>query len=85
MASIIVVVPKMNVIRSKQSQEFFNILDQFLESQGWLLFDNFPRTYFMLKNLAPTRVQEYINNIKNTKGYREAIKSIFYAPSLRKV
>ena len=84
MASLIMIVPKPSG-NVKIRQEFFAIVDQYLKSQGWDMFDQVPRTYFMQKNIAPTRVREYINTIKSTNGYKEAISVAYYSPSLQKV
>jgi len=83
MASLIMVIPKPNG-NKKVSQDFFAIIDQYLKSQGWSMFDQVPRTYFMQKNIAPTRVREYINTVKTTNGYKEAVAQLYYSPSLQK-
>ena len=83
MPSLIMVVPKPNVNKQK-SAEFFNVIDQYIKSQGWSILDDIPKTYFIQKNIPPTSVRDYIKVIKSTQGFKDVISAVYFAPSLQK-
>ncbi len=84
MAAVIMIIAKPT--SNKKAQQFFNTVDQYVESQGLVITDRdySPRTYFSEMNIPPTKVRGLINTIKATEGYGVAVKSILFSASLIK-
>ena len=81
MASVIILNQKKN---SRDPYKFFEVIDKYIESQDFVILDNDPKTYFIVKNAPPNKIKEYVNMIKHTNGYKDVVQSIYYAPSLIK-
>ena len=81
MASVIILNQKKS---SRDPYKFFEVIDNYIESQGFTILDNDPKTYFIAKNIPPNKIKDYVNTIKYTNGYKETIQAIYYAPNLIK-
>jgi len=82
MAAIIILLGKPS--RDKRAQGFFNSADQYIQSQGMIITDRQPRTYFTEKDIPVNKVRGLIQTIKNTEGFNIAVKDIFFSSSLTK-
>lgn len=82
MAAIILMVSKNT--NNPKMKTFFEVIDPYIESQGWELIDNIPRTYFNYNNISPTKVRSLITTIKNTDGYNAIFKDLLYSHNLTK-
>lgn len=82
MSAIILMTPKNN--KDPKLKDFLDVIDSYISAQNWLILDTIPRIYYIASNISPTNVRSLITTIKNTKGYTNIFKDIFYSHNLTK-
>lgn len=83
MAAVILIFEKEKSQR-KIKDEFFKIIDEYIESQGFTITDDFPKTYFINKQTPPQLIRGLISTIKNTKNYGIAVDDVYFTSNLLK-
>lgn len=79
MAVTIIIMPK----SSGSASKFFQIMDPYIQGQGFTKFDDNPKIYFSDQNIPPNRIKGIIEAIKSSIDYKNAVKKIYYSTGLK--